>query len=250
MEGALFVEAIIPNIKRKNIVQSNELTEAAYSMSRDEKRILYICLSQIPHKAEGHHGKFEIEVGNYAKVFNLSPHEASRDVRTAAKNLMGCKISFFLPKEDSYDEKATDVYNLLSKASYRPQRGMHVLHFNPELMPFLLSLSQKFTKYKIEETDSLNSPYAMRLYESLCQYRSTGYLVRPVEWIIERYQLPASYNRYPDFRRRFLEPSVREINASTPFNVVWKERKIGRKVNAIEFLFGPKPDFKVTNHPI
>lgn len=221
---------------------SNEFLNAAYSMSRDEKRIIWLCLSKIRNFSGDTPLSLsaDIYVAEYAAQFNLTSSTASADISAAINKLRTREIVFYIPEESTEDEVAYDAYNLLSRRASRPKRGLYQIELNPSLIQFFIGLKKEFTKLHLLDVAALKNPHAMRLYENLIQFESTKTFCQRIEWFIERYKLPKSYSHYGLFKQKFLDVAVEEINTKTPLSVGYVENKTGRKVTSILFSFSRK----------
>jgi hypothetical protein len=89
--------------KPVNISQSNELTEAAYYLPLQAKRVLWLCLMQCyPMKDDPDSVSpiFTVTVADYQKYFKVSVDTASTDVKKGVTALADSSVVFY-PKEGS-----------------------------------------------------------------------------------------------------------------------------------------------------
>ena len=75
------------------------------------------------------------------------------------------------------------------------------------------------------------------MYELLRLWSKTKHeIVYSVNEIKELLMIENKYNKYNDFKKKIIEPSVAALNRSGAFNVTYKENKTGRKVTSITFF--------------
>lgn len=200
------------------ISQSNELTEAAYYLPLQAKRVLWMCLVQMFKKKNPEQESpqlFTVLVSEYQRLFNVNKGTASRDMKNGITSLANSSV-IFKPKDNEFDEV---MRPWLAEAGVKAARGKWVIEFNSKIIPFMHGLTSQFTTYNLLDVGRLNSPRAIRLYESLVQFRNTGIWVVKVSEMADRFLLP-DYQRSNTaaMKRAFLTPALKKINETTPLS--------------------------------
>ena len=82
-------------------------------------------------------------------------------------------------RQFSYQEqRGKGVANItsrwVSQIAYVENNATVELIFAPAIIPLITRLEEQFTSYELEQVSRLNSAYAVRLYELLIAWRSTG----------------------------------------------------------------------------
>ena len=62
----------------------------------------------------------------------------------------------------------------VSQIAYIDEQAKVEIIFAPAIIPLITRLEKEFTKYDIQQVSGLSSGYAIRLYELLIAWRSTG----------------------------------------------------------------------------
>lgn len=145
------------------------------------------------------------------------------------------------------DDKGTEsLVRWFSTLRTNKKSGKVTVKFHEDMMPFLLELAKQaelgeyYTGYSLQYILPMSSQYSPRLYELLKSYQKNNR-----EWFFEIEELKRvldgqSYDRWPDFRRRILEPAVEEINKYTDINIAYDTEKEGRKVTRVIFYMAGK----------
>lgn len=219
--------------KSANISQSNELTEAAYHLPLQAKRVLWLCLMQCYFNKEDPAEEspiFTITVADYQRFFKVGVDTASTDVKKGVSVLADSNVTFY-PKEGEFEEVKRPW---LAEAGLKRGRGKWQIEFNYKVMPYLMGLTSQFTTYSLYDCGKLRSVKVIRLYESLCQFRQSGIWITTPEWLSERFMLaPSQRTNMAEMKRSFLNPALKNINDNTPLKASMSQDEEGRLIFTI-----------------
>ncbi|WRB67170.1 replication initiation protein [Helicobacter pylori] len=108
---------------------------------------------------------------------------------------------------------------------------------NDCLKPYLLGLRKNFTQIPLQHILPIRSGYAIRIYQMLLsdlkqnRNETTRYLIELQDILC----VPKSMYMWDNFKRRVLEPSLKEINATTDIVASYTTKKQRQKITEIVF---------------
>ena len=114
--------------------------------------------------------------------------------------------------------------------------------FAPAVVPLITRLEEQFTQYDIEQISELSSAYAVRLYELLICWRSTGKtpIIDLTEFRKRLGVLDTEYTRTDNLKMRVIELGLKQINEHTDITASYEQHKKGRTITGFSFKFKQK----------
>ena len=228
---------------RHIVAKANALVEATYRLTLAEQRLLLLVISRIDGREDLADPTFVVTAAEFADVFGLNGKEGYATLRDAAERLFNRAVIIDRPDPDNPSVTRTKT-RWVSAIDYLPHDGRLVLTLAQKILPYLTLLAREFTTYRLHCVSQMRSIHAIRLYETVIQWRGAGILEIDVAALKARFGVEKHYPRLGDFKRHVLTPAVDQINAYSDIQVTWKQRKAGRTVVALTFTFSPKAPTK------
>ncbi|ENV8088741.1 MULTISPECIES: replication initiation protein [Enterobacteriaceae] len=225
------------SLRGKNVVMSNAISRAAQSLSLAEKRIIFAAIAQMG----GKYAPVRITAQEYANTFGMPIKQAYSQLKEASENFFNRYIRFKLNEVSEID---VDVWKIRWLGAYKYNDGEAnvLLHFTPQVMPYLCELEDNFTKYQLSQACALRSVHSWRLLELFEQMNTNkennGWLSISLEDFHHAMESPDSYKTtFGLLRKYMIEPAVKELTEKDHWMIDWKPIKKGRKVVRLEFWF-------------
>lgn len=225
------------------VFQSNDLIEAKYHLSLQEKRLILWLISQI--KPDDEEFKEHIlKIDDFIKIVGLNGESAYHEIQNITKTLIQKALTIKI-----IDKNEDIQVSWLSSAHYFHGEGIVSLSFSPKMKPLLLNLKKQFTAIKLTDVMQFTSIHAIRIYELLKQYENIGERIMKVEEIKEYCGVKDKLKQYVDFQNKLLLISQREINLKSDIKFSFEKIKSGRRIESICFTISKNKSYELLQNP-
>ena len=239
------------NKKQNLIVKDNALINASYNLDLVEQRLILLAIVEARESGNGidANNPLSVHAESYINHFGVHRNGAYKALKDACDNLFSRQFSY-----QSLSEKGNLTQHKarwVSEIAYVENEALVKLIFSPAIIPLITRLEKRFTGYELEQINELTSAYAIRLYELLIAWRSTGKTPK-FDLFDFREKLGVEAHEYlqmSNFKSRVLDPALNQINAHTDIIAKYEQHKSGRKITGFSFTFKPKNAPKAVKKP-
>ncbi|SUV66975.1 DNA replication protein [Acinetobacter baumannii] len=231
------------------MVKDNALINASYNLDLVEQRLILLAIVEARESGKGINANdpLEVHAEGYINQFGVHRNTAYQALKDACNDLFARQFSYQKINERGNIENYRSRW--VSEIGYVDNEAVVKLIFAPAIVPLITRLEEHFTKYELQQVSNLSSAYAVRLYELLIAWRSTG--STPVIELSDFRQrigvLDTEYKRMERFKTSVLELAIKQINEHTDITVKYEQHKRGRSISGFSFTFKQK---KKDNPPI
>ncbi|GAA9095876.1 hypothetical protein HpHA151_15300 [Helicobacter pylori] len=235
-----------PSVKKSQkylVTQDNRFIYAKYGdTTANELKFFYYVISKLNSISDKAFELHEVPVSEI--LGEVLEHENLDANYLYIKKLCESLSKRYLLDEtlikDPVTNKEVDNFTIMSLFKFlQYTKGQATIKYqlNDCLKPYLLGLRKNFTQIPLQHILPINSGYAIRIYQMLLselkqnRNETTRYLIELQDILC----VPKSMYVWDNFKRRVLEPSLKEINATTDIIASYSTKKERQKITQIVF---------------
>ena len=226
----------------KLVVKDNALMNASYNLDLVEQRLILLAIVEARESGKGINANdpLTVHAESYINQFGVARQTAYQALKDACDDLFARQFSYQEINERGNTENVSSRW--VSEVRYVDAEATVKLIFAPIVIPLITRLEERFTQYEMKQISELSTGYAIRLYELLICWRTTGKtpIIELADFRQKMGVLDAEYQRMYDLKKYVLEPSLKQINEHTDITASYEQHKKGRTITGFSFKFKQK----------
>ena len=220
------------------LLKNNELIKAKYDLTAVENKLLNLVLYEIQRNPKGLIATIKsCEIKKLTK--NKTLH-SSKEIKTILNRLADNSIS-------QVNNNGWTYTSIVAGYTYKKNLDEFEIALSPIFLKLLASYKEKgFSSLSLTKYAELSIPTAQRIYELLRVYTVNQYnkknikgkinITYSVKELREYLLLENSYDRLYDFKKRVIEPGIKEINKKNLMEITSiVYNKVGKEIESITF---------------
>lgn len=231
----------------KIIVKDNALINASYNLDLVEQRLILLAIMEARESGRGINANdpLTVHAESYINQFNVHRVTAYQALKDACDDLFARQFSYQSKNKKGNIQNHRSRW--VSEIIYVDTEASVKIIFAPAIVPLITRLEEHFTKYEIEQVSNLTSAYAIRMYELLICWRTTGKtpIIELNDFRSRMGVLEGEYQRIAHLKERIIEQAIKQINTHTDITVSYDQHKQGRIITGFSFKFKQKKIKKI-----
>lgn len=228
---------------KAEVIKSDTIVRARYRLNPLSLKFITVLIAGLK-RSDDINQIYTFSVKEFKELTGLKRKDLYWAVKEAVREIL--EKPLYIPKEE--DSNSFLMLNWVASAEYKEGEGVVEFEISKKLRPYLLSVKDRFLKYKLENILSLANGYSIRLYEILKdwlemnkRYSKKVEKIVSLEEFRETLEIPKGY-KYGNIKERILEKAKKELAEKTDITFEYEEIKTGRKVTHLKFFVFDNPN--------
>jgi len=204
---------------------SNEAVNAAYDYSASEIDLFIKIIAAVSREKDTN--KRAHLIMSYSQLTSnpLESHSNYDELRRAFRGLLSKPMEIYYNETQRYF-----MANLISAVDIQRRNSIIKIDIHPQMVAIICDIRQRYTTLQMASVLALRGKYSKRMYMLACQFINTGVRYCTYSELRKLFKVGDKYDDVSDFKKRVLDPAIKEVSAVTEIEVFYNGQRNGRKL--------------------
>lgn len=227
------------DLANRTVSKANDLIQKSrFSLSLQQQKVVLYLISQI-NADDTDFKLYDFMIADFCRVCGIDVDSGGNytNLKNTLQQIANKSVWITLPN------KQQTLVRWIEKPYIDSQRGTIRIKLDADMKPFLLQLKKQYTRYQLIYTLRFKSKYSIRLYEYIksVHYNELSTYQQIISiGELKRIMGAEIYDETRDFKRKSLNPAVKEINKYSDKDLIVEEIKKGRKITHLKLIISTK----------